>query len=167
MARRSNGESPSVANPALTVELTSLLLARVAPDELPVLDESAQEYFADPASAFPSARSDTPLGSGISVTMMTPYLISAAGVVLPILGTFVGDVGKDIVKDLVKDPVVTRIRALFKRRHDEPPGPVALSPQQAGHVRTAIVQHCHTLGLPSNQAALIADATIGSLHVRR
>jgi len=142
------------------------VLARVAPDELVVLDDSAQEYFTDPAAALRPDGGDTPLGSGITVVMMTPYLLAASSVVLPVLGTIAGELGKDITKDLVKDPVVDRIRRLFKRHHREPPGPDALSPEQAGRVRQAVIAHCHAVGLPSEQAALVADATVGALHVR-
>jgi len=157
----------SSAERALTVELTALVLARVAPEELVVLDETAAEYFADPQAALRSDGSDTPLGSGITVAMMTPYLLAASSVVLPVLGTVAGELGKDIAKDLVKDPVVDRIRRLFKRQPDQPsPGPEALSIEQAGRVRQAVVAQCHAVGLPAQQAALVADATVGALHVR-
>jgi hypothetical protein len=138
------------------------VLAQVAPDELVVLDDTAEEYFADPAAALRPDGGDTPLGSGVTVAMMTPYLLAASSVVLPVLGTIAGELGKDIAKDLVKD----RIRRLFKRHPDEPAGPDALSPEQAGRVRQAVIAQCHAVGLPSEQAALVADATVGALHVR-
>lgn len=142
------------------------MLARFAPDELVVLDDTAAEYFADPPAALRPDGADTPLGSGITVAMMTPYLLAVSSVVLPVLGTVVGELGKDIAKDLVKDPVVDRIRRLFKRHPDEPAGPDALSPEQAGWVRQAVIAQCHAVGLPSEQAALVADATVGALRVR-
>lgn len=98
--------------------------------------------------------------------MMTPYLLAASSVVLPVLGTIAGELGKDIATDLVKGPVVDRIRRLFKRHPDEPAGPDTLSPEQTGRVRQAVIAQCHAVGLPSEQAALVADATIGALHVR-
>jgi hypothetical protein len=163
-SRGSAGGSGS-AEERLTVELTALALARAAPDELVLLDETAEEYFADPAALL-RADSDTPLGSGIDVAMMTPYLLAASSAVLPVLGTIAGELGKDAAKDLVKDPVVSWIRGLFKRHRAEPPGPDALTPEQAERVRDTVVAQCQHLGLPSGHAALIADATIGSLHVR-
>lgn len=66
----------------------------------------------------------------------------------------------------MKDPVVDQIRRLFKRYPAEPPGRDALSPEQAWRVRQAVIAQCHAVGLPSEQAALIADATVGALHVR-
>jgi hypothetical protein len=68
----------------VTVEFTNLLLASVAPDELAVLDESAREYFADPAAALADGREDVPLGSGLDVAMITPYLMAVASAVLPV-----------------------------------------------------------------------------------
>lgn len=146
---------------ALAVELTAAALRRVAPEELVVLDESAAEYFADPAAAL-RGDEDTPLGSGISVVMLTPYLLSAAGVVLPILG----EILKGVVTDVAKEPLSAWVRRLIKRNSAEPPGPIALNGAQAAHVRQAVVDQCFRAGLASGQAALIADATIGSLHVR-
>lgn len=158
---------PHQVEQALTVELTALVLARVAPDELVVLDDSVQEYFADPAAALRPGGGDTPLGSGISVMMLTPYLLAASSAVLPVLVTIAGELGKDVAKDLVKDPVVAWVRRLFKRHPDEPPGPEPLTVEQAGRVRDAVLAQGHRAGLAGEQAALIADATVGALHVRR
>jgi hypothetical protein len=146
---------------ALAIELTAAALARVAPEELVVLDESAAQYFADPAAALRDDE-DTPLGSGISVVMLTPYLLSAAGVVLPILG----EILKGVVTDMAKEPLSAWLRRLIKRNPTDPPGPIALNGAQAAQVRQAVVDQCDRAGLASGQAALIADATIGSLHVR-
>src|SRR3954449_6309823 len=120
MTRRSGSTGdPSSAERALAVELTALALARAAPDELVLLEETAEEYFADPAVMLRSDEDDTPLGSGISVAMMTPYLLAASSAVLPVLGTIAGEIGKDVAKDLVKDPAVGWIQRLFKRHPAE------------------------------------------------
>jgi hypothetical protein len=142
--------------------LAALLLARLAPDELAVLDDTAAEYFNDPAAALRSDSGDTPLGSGIDVAMMTPYLLAASGAVLPVLG----EIGKDIAQDLLKESATARIRRVFKRNPDEAPGPEALTPEQVDRVRQAVLSRCHAVGLPAAQAALISDATIGALHTR-
>lgn len=150
---------------ALTVEFTGLLLASVAPDELPVLDESAQEYFADPAAALADGRDDVPLGSGLDVAMITPYLMAVASAVLPVLGQFAADTAKDVGKDLVKDPIVTTIRRLFRRSPTEPAA-AALGPAEIDRVRAVVLRQSAALGLPPAQAELIANATAGALHVR-
>lgn len=154
----------------VAVELTAAALARIAPDELIVLDETAAEYFHDPEGTLRGAGGDSPLGSGITVTMVTPYLLSVASVLLPLLGTIVGeitrDIAKDIALDLAKEPLTNRVRRLFRKSPAAPAGPIALSAEQAGRVRHAVLTQCHRLGLPSEQAALVADATLGSLHTR-
>jgi hypothetical protein len=168
MARRfSPAVGPDRVTRALVVELTALVLAQLAPDELAVLDDSAEEYFADPSAALRPASGDSPLGSGITVAMMTPYLLAASSAVLPVLGAMAGDLGKDIAKDLLKDPVVKQIRLRFKRHPDEPAGSEALTLEQASKVRDVVVAQSRAAGLPAEQAALIADATVGALHVRQ
>lgn len=150
----------------LVVELAAASLARVAPDELIVLGDTAAEYFDDPEAALRHDGGDSPLGSGITVTMLTPYLLSVASVVLPMLGAIVGEIAKGVATDLAKEPLTSRIRRLFKRSPAEPAGPIALTAQQAGWVRQAVLTQCYRLGMPSEQAAMVADATVGSLHVR-
>jgi hypothetical protein len=167
MARRSSpADGLDGATRALVVELTALVLAQLAPDELAVLDDSADEYFADPSAALRPASGDSPLGSGITVAMMTPYLLAASSAVLPVLGAMAGDLGKDVAKDLLKDSVVKQIRLRFKRHPDETAGLEALTPEQAHRIRDTVLAQSHAAGLPSEQAALIADATVGALHVR-
>lgn len=146
---------------ALAVELTKAALNRVAPEELAVIDESASEYFADPAAAL-RGEEDAPLGSGIEVVMLTPYLLSAASAVLPLLGEIV----KSLVTDVAKEPLSAWVRRLIKQNPAEPPGSLTLDAGEAARVRQAVVDQCFRAGLESRQAALIADATVGSLHVR-
>lgn len=165
MARRRDvGADPAVR--ALAVELAAAGLARAAPDELVVLDQTAAEYFADPDALLRPSSRDTPLGSGIDMALLTPYLLAAASATLPLLGTIVSELAKGLAVDLAKEPVTAGVRRLIRRDPAEPAGPLALTPEQAGRVREAVVAQSHRIGLPSAQAALIADATVGSLHVR-
>ena len=152
---------------ALAVELAAVSLARIAPDELTVLGDTAAEYFDNPDELLRQDVGDSPLGSGITVAMMTPYLLAAASAVLPMLGAFAGEIIKGVAVEVAKEPATSWIRRLFKRSPAEPPGPVALTVDQAGQLRQAVVAQCYRIGLPSDRAALIADATVGSLHVRR
>jgi hypothetical protein len=163
---RREAARPGFEDRALAVELTGLALARASPDELVVLDEVAAEYFADPGAVLRQDAGDSPLGSGITVAMLTPYLLAAAGVVLPLLVAFATEIVKGVAVDLAKEPVGGWVRRLFRRGPADPAGPLALTPQQALEVRRAVVAQCYAMRLPSAQAALIADATVGSLHVR-
>lgn len=148
---------------ALALELTAVSLEQVAPDELPVLDESAEEYFEDPDAALSTTDGDAPLGSGVTVVMMTPYLLAAAGTVLPVLGAIAADLGKDVAKDLVKEPVVDWLRRLIRRPGQAPPAD-ALTAAQLARVRGVVEEKARACGLADAQAALVADATAGALH---
>jgi hypothetical protein len=158
--------TPGQAERSLAIELTAVSLARVAPDELVVLDETAAEYFDNPERMLRQGTEDSPLGAGIPVEMITPYLLAAAQWVLPLLATFVGEIVKGVAVDITKDPLSATIRRLFKRNATEPPGPLALTRAQTDRVRQAVVDQCFRAGLPSGQAALLADATVGSLHTQ-
>jgi hypothetical protein len=67
---------------------------------------------------------------------------------------------------MAKEPLSAWVRRLIKRYPAEPSGPIALNGAQAAQVRQAVVDQCFRARLASDQAALIADATVGSLHVR-
>lgn len=155
--------STLTAEQAITVELAGLALAGTpAADEIELLQDTAADYFADPAAALRPA-SDQSLGAGVSLTMLTPYLLAAAQVVLPFLAAFAGDLAKDVVKDLVKDPAVAGVRRFFRGR--SPEAPLVLSPAQAERLRQAILAQCHAAQVPSDTAGLVAHATLGSLHI--
>lgn len=153
---------PAPVDRRLVVELAAIALPRIAPDELVVLHESAEEYFADPRAALERGRSDQALGSGITVTMLTPYLLAAAQVALPILAAIVGEALKGVAVQVLTD----HVRALFRRTPQEPPGPVALTREQADAVYLAVVEQSRRAGLPEETSALVGRATLGSLHVR-
>ena len=163
--RRNRDLTTSAPEQQLAVELAALALPQVAPDEMVVFGDSVAEYLDDPEGALEEAR-DTPLGSGIDVAMMTPYLLAVTSAVLPVLGTIVEELARDVAKDLVTEPLTARIRRLF-RRPAEPPGPVALNAEQAQRVYGAVVEQARAVGLPPEQAALVARATVGALHVQR
>lgn len=151
---------------AVAVDLTEAALASVAPDEIPVLDETAADYYANPGAILRRDGADSPLGAGVEILMLTPYLLAAANAVMPMLATFVGEIVKGVATDVAKDSTSTWIRRFIKRRPDERPGALALTPAQAHLLRGTIVERCFQAGLPSAQASLIADATVGALHVR-
>src|SRR6478735_134001 len=110
---------------ALAVELAAVSLARIAPDELTVLGDTAAEYFDNPDELLRQDVGDSPLGSGITVAMMTPYLLAGAII-------------KGVAVEVAKEPATSWIRRLFKRSPAEPPGPVALTVDQAAQLRQAV-----------------------------
>ena len=68
----------------LVVALAALTLERSAPEELAVLEDTASEYFEDPAAVLSP---DQPLGFGLDVALLAPYALAvAAAVVQMVLG---------------------------------------------------------------------------------
>jgi hypothetical protein len=163
--RRRRVTGQVTAEQQVAVELTALALPQVAPDEIAVFDDSVAEYLADPEGTLNADR-DTPLGSGIDVAMLTPYVLAVSTAVMPVLSAIAEELVKDVAKDLVKEPLVATIRRLFRRHPAEPPGPVALSAEQAARVHREVLAQGHVVGLSPEQAALVADATVGALYVR-
>jgi hypothetical protein len=150
----------------LAIDLTAAALSQIAPEEIPVLGETAAEYYADPGALLRHTRGDSPLGAGVDILMLTPYLLAAANAVLPLLGAFAGEILKGVAVDVTKEPLSTWVRRMIRGRNGDPHAALALSAEQALRVRTTVVEQCFQAGLPSAQASLIADATVGALHVR-
>ena len=104
-------------------ELTEVALAATARDELPVLNETAAEYFADPGALLRRRSADDPLGAGIDVEMLTPYLLWASSFVMPVLIGFAGEIAKSVGVDLLKEPLVGWVRRMFRRAELPPRRP--------------------------------------------
>jgi hypothetical protein len=140
----------------LVCELAELALERLAPEELGVLPETAEEYFRDPRSVLAPRRRDEAIGFGLDLALLTPYVLAVATPVLGVLG--------EIAQQTLADSSARMIRRLF-RRGDTPDGP-ALTAPQAGQVRDVAFEHARALGLDDGRAALLADSIVGGLAVR-
>lgn len=154
----------------LQKELAADLLPSIAPEEQPVFDQVATEYFAAPDAMFGRRGADHPLGFGVDLALNAPYLLAVSGPVLTFLTTVVTDAASDAAKELALDGV----KHLLRRRREHSPDtatgaddgrPSALTPEQAERVRTIARERAITLGLPSDQADLMADAFVGACIV--
>lgn len=153
----------------LITELAALVLEQTAPEELAILDDTAQEYFADPQATLDPRRRDEPLGFGIDIALLGPYVLAIATPVITYLGSLVAQGMQEAAKPLVADLV----RHLFRR-----PGSgatpitasassgLALTPEQGRWIRDTTHERARALGLPDAQAGLLADAVVGSLVTR-
>jgi hypothetical protein len=150
-------------------ELAALVLEQAAPEELVILDDTAREYFADPLASLDPKRRDEPLGFGVDVALLGPYLLAVAGPVVTYLGSLVAQGVQDAATPLVAD----RVRRLFWR-----PGSgstassastvpeLALTSEQGRWIRDTTLERARALGLPDAQAGVLADAVVGSLITR-
>lgn len=153
----------------LVTELTALVLEQIAPEELAILDDTAQEYFADPEATLNPRRRDEPLGFGIDIALLGPYVLAIAPPVITYLGSLVAQGMQEVAKPLVADLV----RRLFRRpSSDAAPitssasSGLALTPEQGRWIRDTTHERARALGLPDAQAGVLADAVVGSLITR-
>jgi hypothetical protein len=144
----------------LTTEITALVLERIAPEELVFLSETAQDYFANPQAVLHPPHRDEPLGFDVDIALITPYVLAVAGPTVQ----YVVSVIMDGVRDAATAEVSDRVRSRFRRSTSTPvEGQVALTPDQARTIHEITERQARTLGLPDDQARILADALVASL----
>jgi hypothetical protein len=151
----------------LLEELARTVLERSAPEELVIFGETAEEYFRDPEAVLHPTRRDEALGFGLDLALLTPYVLAVA---TPVLGFLVQTVAA-AAKEEATPRVRELVRRLFNRSGsgdqdrmggDEHP---ALTADQAREVREVALARATDLGLPAEQARLLADSVVGGLVV--
>jgi hypothetical protein len=150
-----------MADRELVVELASSVLARTSPEELAVLDEEAESYFA--ATRRPRGRvKDESIGFGLDLALVAPYALAVGSAAVNVLGSMLADEARDAAR-----PAVARVvRSVFRRGPKVTQEPSrALTAAQAALVRQAALTRAEQLGLPRERAELLADAVVGGLAV--
>ncbi|HET6561168.1 MAG TPA: hypothetical protein VFG72_04780 [Marmoricola sp.] len=154
----------------LLEELARTVLEHSAPEELVIFEETSEEYFRDPDGVLNPARRDEALGFGLDLALLTPYVLAVAAPVVTFLLQTVAAAAKEEATPRVKELV----RRLFNRAGDRSPGaapdagekePLALTGEQAREVREVALARAKDLGLPAEQARLLADSVVGGLVV--
>lgn len=145
------------------------LIAEVAPQELPIFRANAEAFFRDPDKSLhklPPGKDDM-LGMGIgeAVAFLTPVTLALVTEATQFL---LGEVKKSVTSEsesLISD----RVKKLFKKfrseEKDEKKNPLALTSEQLAEVRRLAYEKARQMQLPETQAALLADAMVGSLAV--
>jgi hypothetical protein len=151
----------------LLEELARTILERSAPEELVIFEETSEEYFRDPDGVLHPARRDEALGFGLDLALLTPYVLAVATPVLTFLLQTVTAAAKEEATPRVRELV----RRLFNRGGERTAqggpadAPVALTGEQARQVREVALARATDLGLPAEQARLLADSVVGGLVV--
>lgn len=163
---RSPGPAPQAVDRDLVEDLARAALERVAPEELVVFDDTAEEYFADPEAVLNPVRRDEAVGFGLDLALLTPYLLAVATPVL----TFLLQTVADATKQEATPVVAGWVRRLLRRPdpeadRDPAEDAPALSRDQADQVRAVALARATDLGLPEPQARLLADSLVGGLAV--
>jgi hypothetical protein len=149
----------------LVTELAEAVLDQAAPEELVVFDETAQEFFQNPERMLNPKTRDEPVGFGLEMGLLTPYVLA---VVAPVV-SFLISVVADSVNEASKTATGEWVRSLFKRKAETPSAAAstvpALTSEQARRVHQIAYERATTLGLPQATAELLADSVVGGVMV--
>lgn len=144
-------------------ELAREALTTASPDELPILDETADLYFADPARAIAPGRGEGTVGFGLELALLGPYVVHAAVAAIRWLASVVADSAKEEGADAVRTGVRQLIDRLAGRHTDATPHPLALSDEDVARLRAVTRTSAASAGLDDARAGLVADAVVGAL----
>ena len=78
-----------VEDEELVRELAQIALSEVAPEELAIFDETADEFFADPDGVLSPEHRDEAVGFGLDAALATPFVLA---VVMPVVQYLVATV---------------------------------------------------------------------------
>lgn len=147
----------------LATALARLAAQDAAPEELPLFDDTAAEYWADPDAVLDPARRGEAVGFGLDAALVTPLLLSVAMPVVRYLADQVGSALKDAAGPRVRT-VLRRLLGLDDASAPaQQPPPVTLTPAQTARVREIARSQAAALGLAEPQAGLLADAIAGKV----
>jgi hypothetical protein len=149
------------ADRELITSLTAAALDRAAPEELLVLDETAEEYFANPKALLSPKDRDEAVGFGIEIGLIAPYVLAVATAVVGFLLDTVSGAAQDAAK-----PLVVRTAKRLIRGTKPDPGEakvVPLSADQIRYARQIAYDQARRLGLAEGQCVLLADSVAGGL----
>jgi hypothetical protein len=144
-------------------QLAQLVLERVAPEELVIFDSTAAEYYRNPERVLHPKRRDEPVGFGLDLAMLTPYVLA---VVTSCLGFLVKTVAETATSEATKPAIGDFLQRFVQHgRPDAAGDPAVLNRDQAEGVRHVAFGRARDLGLSEERARLLADAVVGGLKV--
>ncbi len=160
----------------LVNELSQIMLRDIAPEELVLYDETAEDYFADPEFIEKNRPREEAVGFGLDLAMLTPYVLAVATVAVRFLATAVTDAAHDELRDELRPVIADSVKRLFRRE----PTQAADDHASAGHqkrspgltledgreIRRIALQRARQSGLDDERASLLADALVGALFVQ-
>jgi hypothetical protein len=150
----------------LVTNLAQLALTEAAPEELVLFPETVEEYFSDPQAILDPKRRDEPVGFGLDLAMLTPYILAAATAVIRFLAATVADAAREELKPVVGQAVGRLLRRPEPVAEPTSQAPSSLEASDAQRIRQVAYQRAKDLGLADAQATLLADSIVGGLIVR-
>lgn len=150
---------------ALVAELAQAVVARAAPEELAIFDETVEEYFRDPDGVLHARGRDEAVGFGLELGLLSPYVLAIASSVVSFLVSTIADSAKEESKTLLA-PWIRRLFTGSSERGREPAEDSRpLTPEQGRRVRKIAYERATVLGLPAATADVLADAVVGGVLV--
>ena len=160
---------------ALISELSQTVLSQAAPEELVVFDETAEEYFADPDATLRPKGRDEPVGFGLDLALLTPYVLAVATPVIQLIVGLVSDAvhsdSRSVLAPMVRrllripDPAAPVAHAETATAAASDTAPLSLTADQARRIHDVALERGRSLGLPDDRARMLADAVVGGLVV--
>ena len=154
---------------AVVADAAREIVARAAPEEMPLFRATSEAYFADPEKALADRKpKDEMLGFGIETAalLLTPVIIDVVRRVAVALAKSAGDA----VEKEGSEAVGGFVHKLFQRGKGKGEGAAGakedvpdLSPEQLQEVREIAYNRALELDVPEDHAGLLADAVVGSL----
>ncbi len=140
----------------LVVAIARRALDQVAPQEVPLLELTASEYFEDPEAVLTSGSRDEPLGFGLDVSVVTPQVLALAAAAAQFLLA--------VASSAAGEALGPRIQALVRRlMRAEPEPPPAIDRELADRLHAVTMERAAALGVETTQATVLADSIVGAL----
>jgi hypothetical protein len=149
---------------AVVADAAREIVARAAPQEMPLFRATSEAYFADPEKALAERKpKDEMLGFGIEAAalLLTPVIIDVTRRVALVLVRQFGDA----VEKESGEAVGGFVHKLFQRGKGgaEAKDVPELTSEQLQEVREVAYSRALELDVPEDRAGLLADAVVGSL----
>jgi hypothetical protein len=152
---------PDTQNQELEAEFGRVLVAQLAPEELPLFGAMSRAFFADPKRArAPGGGGDEILSFGLSEAagLLTPAVLAAACHIALYLTE---EVGKAFAK-AGADFVIEEVKRLFRRE----PTTAKLNDAQLAEIRKIVLDLTPKFKLSNAKASLLADALVAHFGSR-
>lgn len=141
---------------AFIKDLARETVSQIAPEEMDLFDEMAEDYFADPTPQQNEGASDDALGFGLEAALIavTPAATAMASAVIGFLVNEVMDSTTDRAIEVV-------LRRIFKK--DKSHEGLSLNASQLAHIKSLAVQQAVAHGMAAPDAEHMASTMVGSL----
>jgi hypothetical protein len=148
---------------ALARRLALGAVARVAPDELPLFEDLIGEYQVAGEKMVEPRHRDEPVGFGLDLSLMTPYLLVAATAVARFLASSLLEAVNETSKAGLKKVIERLLDPGSDAQVSVNDESVLADPSLRARIRAVANDRSRAFGLAEQDAGLLADAIVGAL----